>query len=152
MQSELNDRGNKYDILDFLFRQGKAVIGLESLPPTISALSRAAEERRREEMDRAERELLAAKEAEAADDDKDPNVVELPQKVDQFVEYINQTYFDGHLNVNDAEMLKKGIGGGDDDDGDEGDVGGLGGAPRRVFNSDDATGTSPALPRRIFMS
>ena len=47
MKEELNEKGNQYEILDFLFRQCKAVIGIESLPPTISALREDAEKRRK---------------------------------------------------------------------------------------------------------
>ena len=73
-----------------------------------------------------------------------PTSLSCPQKVDQFVEYINKTYFAGQLDVNNAEVLKKGMVGFDDETDDD--------EPRRVFNADDSSGTSPALPRRIYMS
>ncbi len=47
MKTELADRGNKYEILDFVTRQAKAVIGIESLPPTLSALKEDVERRKR---------------------------------------------------------------------------------------------------------
>ena len=47
MKAELNERGNQYEILDFLFRQTKAVIGIETLPPTLSVLQEDELARRR---------------------------------------------------------------------------------------------------------
>ena len=57
-----------------------------------------------------------------------------------FVQYINSTYFDGHMDLDSKEMLKA----------DLAENGGDGGAERKVtiFNADDATGTSPPLVKR----
>ncbi len=48
MKSELAERGNRYEILDFVTRQAKAVIGIETLPPTLSALKEDVDRRNRE--------------------------------------------------------------------------------------------------------
>jgi len=48
MKEELEHRGNEYEILDFLTRQMKALIGLESPPPVLSAKREDVERRRRE--------------------------------------------------------------------------------------------------------
>ncbi len=48
VKTDLAQKGNQYEILDFVGRQVKAVIGIESLPPTQSALKEDVERRKRE--------------------------------------------------------------------------------------------------------
>ena len=43
------------------------------------------------------------------DDEKDPNVTELPQKVDEFMNYLNRLYFEGELGPEDKDFLKSGF-------------------------------------------
>ena len=47
MKDELDNRGNQYEILDFVWAQTKAVVGIESLPPTESVLKEDVLERER---------------------------------------------------------------------------------------------------------
>ncbi len=64
------------------------------------------------------------------DFDPDKSVAELPEKVDKFVNYVDDVYFGGRLG-NDAKAMLKA---------DE---------IRKVFNAEDASGTSPAVSPAI---
>lgn len=121
----------------FFSSQSRLYLGTEELQPTRSALNK----------DRHGRDHLGNyqdSDVEHDDDIKDDNAKELPNKVDQFVEYINAAYFDGQLDTGSKDILKKGgeLGG---------DTGGNSSSSRRkakkIFNGDDARGTSP-LSRR----
>ena len=59
-----------------------------------------------------------------------------------FLKHIDDTYFDGEMDLDSKEMLKADLA--------ENNGGGDGGAERKVtiFNADDATGTSPPLVKR----
>ena len=44
---------------------------------------------------------------DSEDEFEDSNTAQLPQKVDAFLVYINDLYFDGELNIIDKRMFKK---------------------------------------------
>ena len=112
-------RGNKYEILEFVYRQMLLHIGFEALPPKVSALKGMSEkEKGRDD----ESEDLVEEIGER------DNAGELPEKIDMFVEYINKNYFDGELDTGSKDMLKKKGRRRNDDDDDRGEP-----KPRRIF-------------------
>lgn len=125
----MEEQGNKYDILDFLFSKTRQFIGLEPLPPKESALTKDRQGilTNQEEPDQALEE----------DEDADKNVTELPQKVELFLNYINDVYFQGELDTETKHMLKKELGDEEDIKTENND--------QAVFNSDD----TPSNRRKI---
>ena len=120
MKDELDMKGNKYEILDFLWAQTKAVIGIESLPPTQSVLREDVLERDRRlgylsltlNWYRLYRIFCSHREAdpdydyddipnfdEDEDPDADKNVEDLPQKVNVFHFVGGKASFDLITNV-----------------------------------------------------
>ena len=77
------------------------------------------------------------------DDNPDENARELPNKVDKFVQYINDHYFDGQLNAGGKDIFKKGM----DKDGADGKRGGDQVDAKRIYNGDDNRGASPRSRR-----
>ena len=77
---------------------------------------------------------------DSEDEFEDSNMAQLPQKVDAFLVYINDLYFDGELNIIDKRMFKKEIMGEDLDE-EENDNGveksNLATSRRRVVFSSD---------------
>ena len=68
-------------------------------------------------------------------EEKDSNVEELPGKVDAFVNYINDLYFDGSLDVQTKDILKE------DMKGEGLQTSAIGtGRPKPIFNGDDTGG------------
>ena len=65
-------------------------IGLERVPKPVSLLKEKLEKEKETDYY----------------DEKDPNVTGLPEKVDEFMSYINRVYFDGQLDKNGKEFLK----------------------------------------------
>ena len=66
-------------------------IGIERVPEPLSVLK--------------EQEEGEDNEAEA-NEEQDPNVTELPQKVDEFMGYINRVYFNGELDEGGKQLFK----------------------------------------------
>ena len=56
---------------------------------------------------------------DSEDEFEDSNTAQLPSKVDAFLVYINDLYFDGELNIIDKRMFKKDMMGEDLDEFDE---------------------------------
>ena len=56
---------------------------------------------------------------DSEDEFEDSNTTQLPQKVDAFLVYINDLYFDGELNMIDKRMFKKDMMGEDLDEFDD---------------------------------
>ena len=65
-------------------------IGLKRVPKPLSLLKEASEEVNQTD----------------DEDEKDTNVTELPEKVDEFMSYINRVYFDGQLDEKGKEIFK----------------------------------------------
>lgn len=88
VMEELDERGNKYDILDFVQSKTAQFFGFEPLPPKITVLRR---ERREGTPDNSENE-------DSEDEfEKENAVTDLPTKMDAFVNYINNMYCDGDM-------------------------------------------------------
>ena len=128
VQSELSDRGNEYEIIDFIKSRIKMSVGIEIAPKPISVL----QEKEEKEEDTKE---------EEDDDEKDPNVTELPQKVDEFMNFLNRLYFEGELGPDDKDFLKSGFANQEDDSGEFSDN-----------YSDDDPMPPPKLRRKILIS
>ena len=94
VQRELCERGNEYEIMDFIKSQIKMSIGIERAPKPVSILKEL-------EGDKEEKDNEIEVEEE-----KDPNITELPKKVDEFMSYINRVYFDGELDQGGKQILK----------------------------------------------
>ena len=92
VQRELTERGNEYEIMDFIKSRMRMSIGIERAPKPLSVLK----EREEEEEDNETNE----------NEEQDPNVSGLPKKVDEFMEYINRIYFDGELDQGGKQLLK----------------------------------------------
>ena len=75
------------------------------------------------------------------DENQDENVAGLPEKVDSFLVYINDMYFDGQLDITSKNALKQDL-----NDSEE--------VPRLIYNSDDVIARSPrfAARKRIIRS
>lgn len=120
MKAELQERGNQYDILDFLYGQTRQLIGLDTPSPTVSVLSKdqkgnkSIEEENQNETDPGEVHLVNCftfyvlyQLNFSENEEVDPNVEELPEKVDLFVNYINNVYFNGNLDMESKQMFKQ---------------------------------------------
>ena len=90
MQRELQEQGNKFEIIDFVKSRMKMTIGVEKAPKPESIL------KKKEEVEDTKEE----------EEGKDPNVEGLPKKVDEFMAYINRAYFDGKLDDDGKELFK----------------------------------------------
>eukprot|EP00094_Tigriopus_californicus_P011733 TCALIF_11336-PA protein Name:"Similar to lov-1 Location of vulva defective 1 (Caenorhabditis elegans)" AED:0.02 eAED:0.02 QI:96/0.94/0.83/1/0.71/0.80/36/119/3138 len=108
VRNQLEEQGNKYDILDFLFSKTSQFIGLEALPPKESVLTKD----RQGVLTNQEEQDEGTEDEEGAD----KNVTELPQKVELFLNYINDVYFQGELDTESKHLLKKELGKGEDND------------------------------------
>ena len=119
----------------FLFSQSKLYLGTEELKPTRSALRKDR---------RWVNHSSEAEEALDEDHGKDGNARELPEKVDKFVEYINNYYFDGELDTGTKSYLKKGT---NEDAAGASAQKADSGRPKRIYNGDDVRGASPRSRR-----
>ena len=120
MRAKLEERGNKYDILDFVFHRTSQLIGLKPLDPRVSALKidREGEDDLSEGDDD-----LDDLEIEECDENDRKNLLavhELPRKVDMFSQYVNDMYFDGDIDATSEDYLKKSMAEGNVDQCSEG--------------------------------
>jgi len=104
VQADLAERGNRYEILDFVKFQSRLHLGTEDLEPTESTLKK---DRGKSEYDDDDADY--GMEDDIFDDsgnlNEDNNTKELPHKVDQLLNRINDDYFDGELNLADKSLL-----------------------------------------------
>ena len=100
VKDDLNAKGNEYEILDFIKAQSKYRLGTQDLPPKDNALLDDFSELRKCQEDSGEEE-------NSTDEDNDSNVVQLPQKVDAFLVYVNDMYFDGQLDIESKQVFKR---------------------------------------------
>jgi hypothetical protein len=129
----LREEGNDYEILEYLRVYARRWIGLQDLAPTLSALKKDVDERKRK-MAEAHIEYLEhlddedrGEEGTGPEDNTD--VADLPEKMDTFLNYVNDMYFEGQLDLEDKAMLRQG-------DGDR-RVQGAFEQKRQIFNSED---------------
>ena len=95
VKEELAEQGNKYEIITFIRRQTALHIGTQKLPHKDSALKKDHDGDSDNEMEYSSGDVSCD---ENADNDKDDgNTIELPHKIDEFVNYINNAYFNGEL-------------------------------------------------------
>ena len=132
VKDELNAKGNQYEILEFLKTHGRYVMGTENLPPKESALIDDHTEDRQRYLE----DQLGIESEEESEDDCDENVTQLPEKIDSFLTYINDTYFDGDLDFKNKEILTE--------EAKELNL------PRIIFNSDNDSGKSPSINRNDY--
>nr|XP_045585124.1 polycystic kidney disease protein 1-like 2 [Procambarus clarkii] len=85
---ELRHRKNKYDVIDFVWTQIRQTLRLEAEPDNSVAPN-------------VEDVSLARGGPDDASTDQ------LPDKVNQLMQYINDVYFDGHLNLSDPASMKQ---------------------------------------------
>lgn len=140
VKHELAQKGNEYEILDFLKTHARYVAGLEELPPKDNALVDDHSELRKEQKRQQD-------EQEEEEESLDPNTVKLPEKMDSFLAFINDLYLDGELDIWDKNY--------DDDDSDnEHETQALQKklepSVRLIYNSSDVNGRSPNFSRRHF--
>ena len=81
------------------------------------------------------RELEENDETEESDEEYDQNAAQLPEKVDEFLDFINNMYFDGEMDTKSKGILKQ------DSNRHL--------APRIIYSSDNETGTSPKILRKF---
>ena len=132
VKADLSAKGNQYEILEFLKTHGKYILGTKELPPKNNAL--ADNETRMRSYDDSDSD-------NSDDENQDENVAGLPEKVDSFLVYINDMYFDGQLDITSKNALKQDL-----NDSEE--------VPRLIYNSDDVIARSPrfAARKRIIRS
>ena len=82
----------------------KLSIGIERPPKPISILKDISEDIEEE-----------VQNDEDEEEEKDTNVTELPEKVDEFMKYVDKMYFGGELGEGAKTMFKSGIAKPDDD-------------------------------------
>ena len=70
-----------------------------------------------------------------SDEEYDQNAAQLPDKVDEFLDFINNMYFDGEMDTKSKGVLKQ------DSSSHL--------APRIIYSSDNETGTSPKILRKF---
>ena len=103
VKEELNAKGNQYEILDFVKTQSKYRIGTKELPSKDNAFADELTEERRNPVG-ANEDLEGS---DVINDECDSNVIELPKKVDAFLVYINDMYFDGELDIEGKRMFRE---------------------------------------------
>jgi len=128
VKQELSAKGNQYEILDFLKTHGRYVLGTKELPPRDCALAD-------DDTDKRKRELEDDDDSEESDEEYDQNAAHLPEKVDEFLDFINNMYFDGEMDTKKKGILSQ------DSSGHL--------APRIIYSSDNETGTSPKISRKF---
>ena len=139
VKEELNAKGNQYEILDFIKTQSKYRIGTMELPPKDNAFADELTKERKNQ-DEAKEGLEGSD--DDGDDENDSNVVELPKKVDAFLVYINDMYFDGELDIEGKRMFREEL-----MDNGEGD---FNGSPSRVvLNSDGNNAMKSPYRKRV---
>ena len=105
-------------------------MGTKQLPPKDCALAD-------EDTDMRKKELENSDDSDESDEEEyDQNASMLPEKVDEFLDFINNMYFDGEMD-NTGKGILKGESNGHP-------------IPRIIYSSDNETGTSPKLARRRF--
>ena len=105
-------------------------MGTKELPPKDYALAD-------EDTDMRKKELENSDDSDESDEEEyDQNASMLPEKVDEFLDFINNMYFDGEMD-NTGKGILKGESNGHP-------------IPRIIYSSDNETGTSPKLARRRF--
>ena len=92
-------------------------MGTKQLPPKDCALADEDTDMRKKELENSDASML-------------------PEKVDEFLDFINNMYFDGEMD-NTGKGILKGESNGHP-------------IPRIIYSSDNETGTSPKLARRRF--
>ena len=102
VMEELDERGNKYDIIDFMKHKTAQWFGFEVIPPKITVLRR--ERNKRDTPNNSENE-----DSDEEGGESDNVVAELPHKVDAFVNYINSMYCEGEMDGNSKDYLKKSL-------------------------------------------
>ena len=116
---------NEYEIMEFIMTQGKYVLGTKELPPKDSALADDQTPSRKE---------LNQSDSEDEDEDINENVEKLPEKMNLFLTYVNNMYFDGQLDISDGRNIVI-----DSSQGNETSI-----AQRIIYSSsDDVTTRSP---------
>lgn len=98
VKAELSERGNQYEIMQFLRIQGHYMLGTRELPPRDNALADDLTE---------DRKVLDEDDNSSEDEDQDSNTAQLTEKVDTFLEYINDVYFDGQMEVNSKSIYQE---------------------------------------------
>ena len=105
-------------------------MGTKELPPKDCALAD-------EDTDMRKKEMENNNDSDESDEEEyDQNASMLPEKVDEFLDFINNMYFDGEMD-NTGKGILKGKSNGHP-------------IPRIIYSSDNETGTSPKLARRRF--
>jgi hypothetical protein len=140
VKAELAAKGNEYEILDFLKTNTRYMVGTEDLPAKDNALADDDTVNRRGLLD----DIKEIDEDSDLQAEADINVANLPEKIDNFLVYINDMYFEGQLDLRNKGVLRDQLVPNPNDQSENNDQP----PPRIVFNSDD----SPVRQRRIYRS
>ena len=133
VKAELSAKGNQYEILEFLKTHGNYILGTKELPPKNNALAENGQNVPNDDFSESD-----SNESE----DEDENVAQLPEKVDSFLVYINDMYFDGQLDISTKNVLKQDLNAEENEE-----------ETKLVYSSDDIVTRSPRFARkRVFQS
>ncbi|XP_023332927.1 uncharacterized protein LOC111704811 [Eurytemora carolleeae] len=101
VKAELEGRKNELEVIQYMKDVIKFMVGADKRPNFLEEFS--PEGLKNEQ-------LVINKDDEALDQEEEENVVdELPEKVDEILQYINSTYFDGELDLKTKKMFEKGM-------------------------------------------
>jgi hypothetical protein len=134
-------KGNEYEIVNFLKTNARYMVGTEDLPAKDNALADDDTVNRRGLLDDIIDETDEESNLQA---EADANVANFPEKIDNLLVYINDTYFEGQLDLQNKGILREDELQANQNDQSENNEENL----QFVFNSDEG----PARQRHIYRS
>ena len=108
VKSELFVQGNKYEIIQFIKSRARMASGLE-VAPKPQSIVRKHDEIVEDHGEKLEQDLDSESEHEEDEQDPEPDIPtdDLTKKMDMFLNYVNNTYFDGEIDLKSKDAFKR---------------------------------------------